>query len=70
MSHVFLHFGWALWLAAPILATVLAAVWTWWRGRAPKLASTRTGMAAHRAYLDALARPPAVGTEFVQEQAR
>jgi hypothetical protein len=70
MSYVLASFGWAFWLAVPVIATVLAAVWTWWRARAPKLASTRVGMAEHQAYLDALARPPAVSAEFPQGQAR
>ncbi len=61
------HYSWALWLCAPVLATVLAAVWTWWRGRTPRLASTRTAIAAHQAYLDALAEPRAIRTELVQE---
>jgi hypothetical protein len=73
MSHLdwFTHYGWvarygwALWLCVPLLATVLAAVWTWWRGRAPRLASTRTGIASHQAYLDALTRPAKVRAEQI-----
>jgi len=61
------HYGWALWLCAPVAATVLAAIWTWWRGRTPKLASTRSGIAQHQAYLDALTVPAAVRAELPQE---
>jgi hypothetical protein len=64
------HYGWALWLSVPIASTILAALWTWWRARAPKLASTRTGIAEHQAYLEALTLAPAVGTALAQEQAR
>jgi len=51
------HYAWALWLSVPVIATVLAAIWTWWRAREPRLASTRTGIAEHQAYLDALTLP-------------
>lgn len=55
-----------LWLAAPVAATVLAAVWVWWRGwRArPRQLTTPEAMRAHRDYLDALVIP-ARGTERV-----
>jgi hypothetical protein len=49
------HYAWALWLAAPALATMLVAVWTWWRGRATKPPSAAEAITAHRAYLAALA---------------
>ena len=51
---------WALWLAVPVVATVLASLWTWWRGRRarPKRRVTTAGaMQAHREYLDALVTP-------------
>jgi hypothetical protein len=45
---------WALWLAVPVVATLLAAAWTWLRARpAPPLTTTQA-MEAHSAYLDAL----------------
>ncbi|HVW39917.1 MAG TPA: hypothetical protein VFE40_06605 [Jatrophihabitantaceae bacterium] len=59
--------AWAFWLAAPIAATVLAAVGTWWtarRTRPAKRADTVDAMQAHRDYLDALT-VPARGTERV-----
>ncbi|HEU5008470.1 MAG TPA: hypothetical protein VFT67_15965 [Jatrophihabitantaceae bacterium] len=59
--------AWALWLAVPIAATVLAAVGTWWaarRTRPAKRADTVDAMQAHRNYLDALT-VPARGTERV-----
>jgi len=52
--------AWALWLAVPIAATVLAAVGTWWsarRTRPAKRADAADAMQAHRNYLDALTVP-------------
>ena len=66
--------AWALWLSAPIGATVLAALWAWWRGgRARRRAvgrrlDTADAMQAHRAYLDALT-VPARGTHRVPARA-
>lgn len=51
---------WALWLAAPAGATVLTALWAWWRGiraRGPRTVSTKDAMRAHQDYLDALVTP-------------
>jgi hypothetical protein len=51
---------WALWLAAPAGATVLAALWAWWRGiraRGPRRVTTKDAMRAHQQYLDALVTP-------------
>lgn len=51
---------WALWLGAPVSATLLAAIWSWWRGvraRGPRRVSTREAMQAHGDYLDALVIP-------------
>jgi hypothetical protein len=51
---------WALWLAAPVAATALAALWAWWRARgssADKKLDTVEAMRAHRDYLDALTLP-------------
>lgn len=59
--------AWALWLAVPMVATVLAAVGTWWsarRTRPAKRADTVDAMQAHRNYLDALT-VPARGSERV-----
>jgi hypothetical protein len=52
--------GWAVWLAMPAGATVLAALWAWWRGlqaRGPRKVSTQDRMRAHQEYLDALVVP-------------
>jgi hypothetical protein len=52
--------AWAVWLAVPIGATSLAALWAWWRGvharRALQL-DTPESMRAHSDYLAALAIP-------------
>ena len=52
---------WALWLAVPIGATALAAVWAWWRGyrvrRAARPLGTEAAVRAHSRYLDALTIP-------------
>jgi hypothetical protein len=53
------HYAWALWLAVPVGATFVGAVWTWWRGRAVKPPKPAETIAAHRAYLDALTLRPA-----------
>ena len=53
--------GWALWLAVPIGATTLAALWAWFRGwrvrRAARPLSTERSVREHGAYLDALVIP-------------
>jgi hypothetical protein len=49
---------WALWLAAPLVATVLAALVTWWLGRPPTPPGPAQAMRAHQRYLDALGTPP------------
>lgn len=52
---------WALWLAVPVGATTLAAVWAWLRGwwarRRDRPLDTVAAMRAHSRYLDALAQP-------------
>lgn len=49
--------AWAVWLAVPVVITLLAALWTWWRGRLARTPGTLEAMRAHRDYLDALVRP-------------
>jgi len=51
------QYAWALWLGGPVVATVLAAVWAWWRGRPASVPTPKQAMAEHQAYLDALHRP-------------
>jgi hypothetical protein len=46
--------AWAVWLAVPAVATVLAALWVWWRARPARTPSAHEAMQAHRDYLDAL----------------
>ena len=52
---------WALWLAVPVGATALAALWAWWRGyrvrRAGRPLGTEAAVRAHSEYLDALTIP-------------
>ena len=43
-----------MWLAVPVVATLLAAAWTWLRSRPAPQLSTAEAMQAHGAYLDAL----------------
>jgi hypothetical protein len=49
---------WALWLAAPLVATLVAALVAWWRGRPPAPPTPAQAMRAHQRYLDALGTPP------------
>lgn len=52
--------AWAVWLAMPIIATSLAALVTWWRGRRALRAEeldTDSSMRAHQKYLDTLVIP-------------
>jgi hypothetical protein len=51
------HVAWALWLAVPVAGTVVVAIWTWWRARPVRVATSAETIAAHRAYLAALAPP-------------
>ncbi|MCW2596087.1 MAG: hypothetical protein JWR06_961 [Jatrophihabitans sp.] len=46
--------AWAVWLAVPVVATMLAAMWSWLRGRPARKLDTRESMQAHSDYLDAL----------------
>jgi hypothetical protein len=52
---------WALWLAVPVGATTLAALWSWWRGwrvrRAARPLGTAAAMREHEKYLAALVIP-------------
>jgi len=49
--------AWALWLAAPLLVGIGAAIWTWWRSRPAAVPTGEASMRAHREYLDALVQP-------------
>jgi hypothetical protein len=46
--------GWAVWLGVPVVATLLAAAWTWLRSRPAPPLTTTEAMHAHGVYLDAL----------------
>ncbi|MEO9139467.1 MAG: hypothetical protein ABI345_10420 [Jatrophihabitans sp.] len=48
--------SWVLWLAPPVVATVLAACWSWLRSRPKPIPSTPQSVQAHSDYLDALAQ--------------
>ncbi|MDQ2749388.1 MAG: hypothetical protein M3Y44_07655 [Actinomycetota bacterium] len=50
--------AWAVWLALPVAATMLAALWAWWRSRPVRVPSAQGAMQIHRDYLDALVVPP------------
>ena len=49
--------AWAVWLSIPLLATVLAALWAWVRGRPPAPLDTAAAIRAHQSYLEALTVP-------------
>ncbi|HEY2298510.1 MAG TPA: hypothetical protein VGH43_12330 [Jatrophihabitans sp.] len=61
---------WALWLAVPIGATALAAVWVWLRGwwsrRDDRPLGTEASVRAHSEFLDALTVPARSATLRVQ----
>jgi hypothetical protein len=46
--------AWALWLAIPVVVTVLAALGSWLRGRPARALKTDESMRAHGDFLDAL----------------
>jgi hypothetical protein len=46
-----------LWLSGPVVATLVAAIWSWVRGRPEPLPDTDEAMRAHAAYLRALGQP-------------
>jgi hypothetical protein len=46
------------WLSIPVIATVLAALWTWVRNRPEPVPTTRQGVRSHLDYLDALGQRP------------
>jgi hypothetical protein len=46
---------WAIWLGIPVVATLLAAIWSWLRSRPAPTLTTAESMQAHSDYLDALA---------------
>jgi hypothetical protein len=49
--------AWAVWLSVPLLATLLAALWAWVRGRPEAPLDTEAAITAHRRYLDTLVVP-------------
>jgi hypothetical protein len=46
--------AWALWLAIPVVVTVLAALGSWLRARPARALKTDESMRAHGDFLDAL----------------
>lgn len=46
--------SWAVWLAVPVVVTIIVALWTWVRSRPARQPSTTRSMQAHSEYLDAL----------------
>lgn len=64
--------SWALWLAVPVTATALAAVFAWWRGwlvrRAHRPLGTDEAVRAHTEFLDALVIPARHATRTVREE--
>ena len=48
--------AWALWLAIPVVVTMLVAVASWLRGRPARALNTDEAMRAHGDFLDALVR--------------
>ena len=50
--------AWVLWLAGPVVATALVALWTWVRGRPARVPDSDAAIRGHQAYLDALTADP------------
>jgi cytochrome c-type biogenesis protein CcmH/NrfF len=50
--------GWVLWLAVPLVVTLIAAAITWLRARPARELTTQQAMRAHGDYLDALTQAP------------
>lgn len=48
--------GWQLWLAAPLLVTLGAAVLVWWQARARPTPSVHVRVRDHNRFLDELGR--------------
>ncbi len=46
--------SWAVWLAVPVVATMLVAGWTWLRARPEPTLDATEAIQAHSDYLDAL----------------
>ncbi len=46
--------AWLWWLSGPVVATVVAAIWSWLRARPGKQPTTAQAMQAHGEFLDAL----------------
>ena len=51
--------GWVWWLMAPLVATTLAAVATWWANRPRRPLTSEQAVLAHHDFLEALADLPA-----------
>lgn len=55
--------GWQLWLAAPLIATLTAAVVVWWRARPRPTPSVHVRVRDHHRFLDELGRHSGVADE-------
>ncbi|PZS19971.1 MAG: hypothetical protein DLM57_02815 [Pseudonocardiales bacterium] len=62
--------AWAMWLSVPVAATVLASLWTWWRGRPERIPTGHAAIRAHRDYLAALVVPTRGATRVAPGAAR
>jgi hypothetical protein len=47
--------AWLWWLSGPVVATLLAALWSWFRGRPDPVPDTDEAMRSHAEYLAAFA---------------
>jgi hypothetical protein len=48
------QYAWAIWLAVPVVITLLVAIVVWWRGRARRPPTVNQTLAEHARYLAAL----------------
>jgi hypothetical protein len=58
--------GWQAWLAAPVVATLIAALWVWWRARPKPAPPVHQRVRDHQRFLDDLDRTARVRTDLPQ----
>ncbi len=60
------QYAWAIWLAVPLVITLLVAIVVWWRARAPRPPTVNQTLAEHARYLSilgaAIGTPPSART--------